>query len=250
MTLLNSDSPIPLYHQLADVLLERIRRGEYALGSQIPSEPELARTFGIGRPTVRQATDQLIRKRCLERRRGAGTFVTEPPEQVDLFTLAGTMASFRKQGIQVKTTLVQRPRRTRVEADPQSPASQNPFLGREAYVLSRISRVRNTPVLLEEIYLDPESFPGLERIALAGRSLAELADEHFHLRATAADQNFRIHRPSAERAELLGVAGDESVLLVQRNLHFGEARDVIYAELYCRTDQLVFSQTLEGNWNE
>ena len=250
MTLLNPDSPLPLYHQLADVLLERIRRGEYALGSQIPSEPELARTFGIGRPTVRQATDQLIRKRCLERRRGAGTFVTEPPEQVDLFTLAGTMASFKKQGIQVKTTLVQRPRRMQIEAPPESAVSQNPFLGREAYVLSRISRVRNTPVLLEEIYLEPELFPGLERIALAGRSLSELADEHFHLRATAADQNFRIHRPTAKRAELLGVAGDDSILLVQRRLHFGEARDVIYAELYCRTDQLVFSQTLEGNWNE
>lgn len=250
MTLLNSDSPIPLYHQLADVLLERIRRGDYALGSQIPSEPELARTFGIGRPTVRQATDQLIRKRCLERRRGAGTFVTAPPEQVDLFTLAGTMASFKKQGIQVKTSLVQRPRRTQIEVEEQSPTSQNPFGGREAYFLSRISRVRNSPVLLEEIYLDPEFFPGLERIALAGRSLSDLADDHFHLRATAVDQNFRIHRPSTARAELLGVPKDEAVLLVQRNLHFEEARDVIYAELYCRTDQLVFSQTLEGNQNE
>ena len=63
----------------------RIRAGEYTLGSRIPSEPELARTFGIGRPTVRQATDQLIQKRRLERRRGSGTFVTEPPAEVDLF---------------------------------------------------------------------------------------------------------------------------------------------------------------------
>lgn len=250
MTLLNPESPVPLYHQLADVLLGRIERGEYALGSRIPSEPELARRFGIGRPTVRQATDQLIRKRCLERRRGAGTFVTEPPEQVDLFTLAGTMASFKKQGIQVKTGLLQRPRRTKIEADPETPASQNPFLGREAYFMSRISKVRNTPVLLEEIYLEPESFPGLSRLALAGRSLSELAESHFHLRATAADQSFRIHLPSVERAELLGVSEEEPILLVQRRLHFGDARDVIYAELYCRTDQLVFSQTLEGNWNE
>lgn len=250
MTLLNPDSPMPLYHQLAEVLLERIRRGEYALGSQIPSEPELARAFGIGRPTVRQATDQLIRKKCLERRRGAGTFVTEPPEQVDLFTLAGTMASFKKKGIQVKTTLVQRPRRVCVDSGAENSACENPFLDREAYFLSRISRVRNEPVLLEEIYLDPAHFPGLERIALAGRSLSELAAAHFQMRATSADQNFRIHRPSADRADLLDVESDESVLLVKRNLHFGAARDAIYAELYCRTDQLVFSQTLEGNWNE
>ena len=60
-TALNPASPLPLYRQLADVLLARIREGEYPSGIRIPSEPELARTFRIGRPTVRQATDLLVR---------------------------------------------------------------------------------------------------------------------------------------------------------------------------------------------
>ena len=63
---LNPESPLPLYHQLADLLLQRIRAGEYPPGSRIPSEPELVRSFGIGRPTVRQATDLLVRRHCLE----------------------------------------------------------------------------------------------------------------------------------------------------------------------------------------
>ena len=71
MSTLTADSRIPLYHQLADVLRERIRAGQYPAGDRIPSEPELSRTFGIGRPTVRQATDLLVRQRCLERRRGS-----------------------------------------------------------------------------------------------------------------------------------------------------------------------------------
>lgn len=245
MTALNPDSPIPLYRQLADLLLERIRAGEYGLGSRIPSEPELARTFGIGRPTVRQATDRLIRKRQLERRRGSGTFVVEPPEQIDLFTLAGTMASFKMRGIKVKTTLVKRPRRIHVPSD-----AENPFSLREAYFFSRLSRVRNTPVLLEEFYLDPSHFGGLERIALAGRSLAQLADEHYHMRPTSADQNFRIGPPGAERAKLLELPTADAALLVKRELHFPHAKSAIYSELYCRTDQLVFSQTLGGNADE
>jgi GntR family transcriptional regulator len=245
MTTLNPESPIPLYHQLADVLMGRIRAGEYTLGSRIPSEPELARTFGIGRPTVRQATDQLIQKRCLERRRGSGTFVTEPPAEVDLFTLAGTMASFKKGGIQVKTALIQRARRVQVVGD-----EENPFADREAYFLSRISRVRDIPVLLEEIYLDPAHFPGLGRLPLAGRSLAELADEHYQMRPISADQNFRVSRADATRAKLLEVSSGREVLLVKRNLHFSHARSAIYVELYCRTDQLVFSQNLGGNFDE
>ena len=240
MPSLNSSSPLPLYHQLAEVLQERIRSGEYPSGARIPSEPELARTYGIGRPTVRQATDVLVRRQLLERRRGSGTFVIEPPEQVDLLSLAGTLASFEKGGINVRTSLVERMRRLAVPADPE-----NPLSGRESLFFSRLSRVRGVPVLLEEIYLDPEVFPGIERVAMAGRSLSKLVEEHYHLRLTSASQNFRVSPAGSRRGALLERPARSSLLLVKRTLDFESAKAAIFAELYCRTDQLVFSQTLQ-----
>ena len=242
MPSLNADSPIPLYRQLATVLLARIRDGEYPLGSKIPSEPELSRRFGIGRPTVRQATDLLIRRRCIERRRGSGTFVVEPPEQVELLSLAGTMASFEKTGLDVRTTLVKRARRLRVARDDP----ENPFAGREAWFVSRLSRFEKTPVLLESLWLDVELFPGLGRISLAGRSLSRLADEHYHLRPESAEQNFRVTAVGESNGSLLDLAADAPVLLVKRRIHFANATDAVFSELLCRTDRLVFSQTLGG----
>ena len=44
----------------------------------------------------------------------------------------------------------------------------------------------------------------------------------------------------------MGLGANGVALLVKRFLHFPLARNAIYAELYCRTDQLVFSQTLIG----
>ncbi len=242
MAALNPESPIPLYHQLADLLQAGIRAGQYPVGSRIPSEPELARTHGIGRPTVRQATDLLIRRRQLERRRGSGTFVVEPPARVDLLSLAGTMASFEAGGVAARTALIQRPKRIAV---PES--RDNPFSGREAFFLSRLSKVRGKPVLLEEIYLDPDHFGGLAKLPLAGRSLAQLTEEHFHMKAESADQRFRVERCDAERAALLEVPTREPILLVGREIHFAHARSAIYAELRCRTDELAFSQTLTAN---
>jgi GntR family transcriptional regulator len=100
--MLNPDqSPIPLYHQLADILLEGIRSGEYPPGTRIPSEPQLAKDYGIGRPTVRQAIDVLVRKRLLTRQRGSGTYVRSPEKEIDLFSLAGTSSAFQRQGIDV-----------------------------------------------------------------------------------------------------------------------------------------------------
>ena len=236
---LNPGSPVPLYHQLADWLLARIRSGEYPQGTRIPSEPALARRFGIGRPTVRQATDVLVRRRCLERRRGSGTWVTAPPERVDLFSLAGTLLSFERAEVPVRTALRRRPHRVQVEPDPD-----NPFSAREAWFVSRVSRAGAEPVLQEDIYLDPVRFPDLDRHSLAGRSLSRLVEEQYHLRPESADQTFRVVRAGAARAESLRCAASQPLLLVKRTLHFPGAPAAIFAELACRTDRFVFSQTL------
>lgn len=240
-TTLNPASPLPLYQQLADWLLARIRSGDYPAGQRIPSEPELARTFGIGRPTVRQATDLLVRRRVLARRRGSGTFVLRPPEQVDLLSLAGTLSSFERGGVDARSAWLQRTRRVHVAPDPE-----NPFAGREAWSLARLSRVEGEPVLLEDLWLDPERFPGLDRHSLAGRSLSELVDSQYHLRPETAEQSFRVTRAGKRRGELLECPTREPLLLVKRTLHFPGAPAAIFAELSCRTDRLVFSQTLGG----
>jgi GntR family transcriptional regulator len=241
MPALRPQSPLPLYHQLAERLLEGIRSGEFPPGERIPSEPVLARAYGIGRPTVRQATDLLVRRRLVERRRGSGTFVIAPPERVDLLSLAGTLASFEKGGVAVETQLLAAPRRLEIKDDPE-----NPFLGREAILLSRLSRVSEVPVLLEDIFVDPGVFPGIESIELAGRSLSQWVESHYHVRPRSADQHFRVAPVGRVRGEALGLSSETAILVVKRTLHFKDARSAIHAALYCRTDQLVFSQTLEG----
>src|SRR5690348_3183910 len=47
--------PVPLYRQVAAVLLERIRSGEYKPGTVIPPESEMVLEFGVSRGTVRKA---------------------------------------------------------------------------------------------------------------------------------------------------------------------------------------------------
>ncbi|MCP4688502.1 MAG: GntR family transcriptional regulator, partial [Desulfobacterales bacterium] len=126
--MLNSNSPIPLYHQLAEILIGRIRSGEYPPGTRIPSEHALAASHGIGRPTVRQAIDRLVRKRMLLKKRGSGTYVRVEEEEVDLFSIAGTTSAFHKKGISVATTILEKTHLTSFFRDPE-----NPFTGRSAY---------------------------------------------------------------------------------------------------------------------
>ena len=239
--MLNPNSPIPLYRQLADELLGKVRAGEYPVGCRIPSEHKLAEAYGIGRPTARQATDLLVRRRVLVRKRGAGTFVRAEENEVDLFSLAGTISSFHKRGISVDTHILLKTQLKRVGQDPE-----NPFSGGKAYFLSRLSRVGEMPVLLEDIYLHPEIFFGIDSVDLAGQSLSRVVQESYYMRPTGGKQNFRIGYLNGEKADHLALASTAPILLVKRFLHFAQAENAVFSELYCRTDQFVFSQNIRG----
>lgn len=237
--MLNPASPLPLYHQLAELLIQRISSGELADGTRLPSEPELSRTHGIGRPTVRQATELLVQRGLLERRRGSGTYVRKAPPRVDLFSLAGTLSSFQKGGIELTHKLVRRVSKRRVARDPE-----NPFSERSVYHFSRVSSVGNRPVLCEELFLDPEVFPDLPRVPLSGASLAQVVQDRYYLRPSHAEQTFRVAHASEDIARWLSLEPGAPLLLVKRTLFFPRAPRAIFSEIHSRTDELSFSQTL------
>jgi GntR family transcriptional regulator len=232
---------LPLYHQLAEALFAQIRAGDYLPGQRIPSEHALAARFGVGRPTVRQATDALIQRGMLQRRRGSGTFVRSVPAQVDLFSLAGTLVSFEDRGIALSSELCGRSHKARV----REPG--HPLDGRDCTHIVRLSRVDGEPVLLEEFDFDAEHFPGLLRLPLKQRSISSLILEHFKLRLQSAEQTFRCVPLDASRARLLGLTGGAPILRVDRTLNFALAPAAAFARMYCQTDRFAFSQRIGGN---
>jgi GntR family transcriptional regulator len=75
---LDRHSFVPLYYQLQELLKEQIESGVWAPGDALPSEPELARRFGVSRVVVRQALAILEDDKQIVRIRGRGTFVAQP----------------------------------------------------------------------------------------------------------------------------------------------------------------------------
>jgi GntR family transcriptional regulator len=236
---LDPASPVPLYRQLADELASGIRAGEHAVGSQIPSEHQLSTRYCLGRPTVRQATDLLVRRGLLVRRRGSGTFVAAPRPEVDLFTLAGTLAAFARTGLTLRTRLLELPRLRRVPADPD-----NPFTGRHAYSFARLGQLDRVPVLVEHLFLDPAVFPALETLPLAHEPLSELVERRYSLRPVGGRQLLGAVTVPARWARRLGVTRSTPLLLVRRWLDFPGAPAALYARMYCRSDQVEVTQTL------
>ena len=75
---IDRSSPIPLYHQFKTQMIEMIKRKNLRVGARIPTESELCVQFGLSRYPIRQALAELEREGWLLRRRGKGTYASEP----------------------------------------------------------------------------------------------------------------------------------------------------------------------------
>ena len=56
---LDKDLPVPLYHQLQNVLKAEIEARKWHADEQLPNETKLAERFGVSKITVRQALQKL-----------------------------------------------------------------------------------------------------------------------------------------------------------------------------------------------
>src|SRR6266496_5274589 len=90
--------PIPLYHQLSQLLRTAIEQGTYHPGDRLPSEPELIREYGVSRITVRQALDELEAEGRVVRRHGKGTYVAEPRIEQELVRLTDFVEDMQQAG--------------------------------------------------------------------------------------------------------------------------------------------------------
>lgn len=79
-----------LSDQVSKIIKEKIKTKEWPEGVKLPSENELADSFGVNRLTVRNALQKLGAQGIVETRAGEGTFV----KQFDIFEYLNEVADF------------------------------------------------------------------------------------------------------------------------------------------------------------
>ena len=88
--------PRRLYRQIADQLRGLVERGEYAVGTRLPPERDLALQLGVSRPSVREALIALEVEGLVEVRMGSGIYVLpNDPKRVRRVSGEGPLETIR-----------------------------------------------------------------------------------------------------------------------------------------------------------
>ena len=258
---LSGGSGLPLYRQLKEALLTRIRGGSWPSGAALPAEREFQERLGIARATVRQAMLELEREGWLVRQRGRGTFVNtaqRPKVGQPLNRLVGFSENMRAQGLTPSSRLIS----ARLETPAAGVAAAlNLTPGSVVAVLTRLRLADGEPLMLERSHLDYALVPGLLEHDLSA-SLYALLVQTYRLELSGGEERLEALVPDKEVRALLGLKPSAAVLYTQRHvwsaqlgagqlgagqLGAGQERPVEYTQRYARADKCSFWVSLSGD---
>lgn len=209
---LDKTSPMPLYEQLRQALLEAITNGRIPEGTKLPTEEELCEQLGISRPVARQAYSALIAEGYVERMRGKGTFV-RLSENRGLFIDA--QLSFAKEmGILGKSHHTEMIDREWVTGDLTLAAKLNLGLDERCFHITRMRYVDGKPFVLVENYVPESLFPGIDQYDLAKNSLYDVFEKEYRVKVMRAKRVIQAKVAGPEFAGFFNVECGVPVLYV------------------------------------
>jgi GntR family transcriptional regulator len=146
---LGQRSPEARYQEIERWLRRRVLAS--APGDPLPSEAELATQFGVSRMTARQAVQNLAAEGLVQRRRGAGTFVT--PRR-PIHRHEGSLMSFtedmRRRGMKASSRLLEAGLRPATTADLEALHLPD---GARVVAISRLRLADGVPLAIEHAAL-------------------------------------------------------------------------------------------------
>ena len=231
-------SPVPLYHQIGEAILDTISRADLNPKTQIPSEEQLGKIFNVSKMTVRQALAKLVSDGILERRQGAGTFVSEEKIERGGTKLFSLYEDIKNKNL-APTTQVLEKKVTR----PNKHVTQKLRLG-EGDRIFKITRLRladKTPLTINVAYIPEKSCPDLLEEDLTQGSLFRLLEEKYRIVVKYAVQNIQAVKANAYEASLLRITEGDPLLYMQRRMFNQDDLPVAYYVNFLRGDKYTFT---------
>jgi GntR family transcriptional regulator len=233
MSLTDNDDARPLYVQVRERLVERIRSGDWKPGQLIPNEFEIAAEFGVSQGTARKAISELAAEGLVLRRQGRGTFVVEHTPAHVLFRFFNVFDDGRVAVIPDS--------RDATSSLAQADRDERAALGLEPTArVIRITRTRTrngTPFIRETISLPEAPFPGLVDRPEVANTLYDLFQKEYGILVMRTDDRLSAVAADAQTAMTLGIPPGTPLLRIARTAFSIDDTPVEWRVSLCHLDR-------------
>lgn len=227
---------LPRYYQLANILRDRIAKGQWIARQPIPSERQLEKDFSVSRTTIRQSIDLLVRQGYLYREHGKGTFVSPQKLQKGISELTSFSEDMKRRGIV--------PGQKILEIGYIKPGAdicshlEIPSSHEKVLCIERLRLGDDVPMGLQtSYYMLPEGETITREELEEYGSTYRILQEKFHLIPTEADETLEVALASPREAFLLQVQPGSPLLMSERTTYSQYRRVIEFVRILYRGDR-------------
>ncbi|NCB03848.1 MAG: GntR family transcriptional regulator [Spirochaetia bacterium] len=201
----DKQSPVPIYHQIASGIRERIIAEILQSGDKLPSENTLAEEYGVSRITLRQALSELERDGIIIKQRGKGVFVHNNPKPlVQEFNLPNLLSrKLHQEGITIEPVIL-------VLEKCKSITSINQELEIEEkeplVFIKRLFKYNEKPIAVNRSWISASKVPGIVEEGLIHNHLSVTLAERYNLETVKIHNTIEAAHCSASDLKLLEIA--------------------------------------------
>lgn len=229
---LDRSSQMPLYQQLRRSLRDVIEQDVLAPDDVLPAERDIAIDFGISRITVRKAIEGLVEEGLLDRRHGAGTFVSTRMQK-NMAALSSFSEDMASRGWQARSEWLGK---TEDQVVPAEALALGLAPGMAVYRFDRIRFAGDTPLAIEHAIVPASCLPSLDAVGTSLYAALEATNN----RPTKALQRLQAIAFDRDQADLLKIATGDPGLYIQRRGFLNDGRIVEITRSYYRGDAYDF----------
>ena len=241
-TTIDRESHIPYYIQVRDALQDQIEQARWQPGDQLPGEPELCRLFGVSRPVIRQALQEMESRGLVKRQKGKGTFVAEPKLLESLVqSLTGFYQDMVARG---HTPVTQVLKHQVVRASARVASLLHLHAGDAVIEIERLRFIDDEPIMLATTYLPHALCPKLVDADLTSRSLYEFLETECGMGIARGRRTVEAVLANEYESSLLQVKQGAPLLLLNSVSYLEDGTPIEYYHAHHRGDRARFEVEL------
>ncbi|TPW74846.1 GntR family transcriptional regulator [Schumannella soli] len=239
---LDRNSATPLYVQLADVIRDKIKGGEWVPDQKIPSENEFNQLYGISRMTARQVLSRLVDEGLLFRVQGKGTFVSHQKISTRSPSYMGIREQLEQQGYATSTEILSE---QIVTADARVAEALGLDEGAEVYQIRRLRRVDATPLSLHVSYVPKELAPQVIEHDLASQQLCTVLEREYGLVMAQVSETLEAESATKTLSKQMEVRLNAPLLLLEQRIASPKGAKFEFTRIHFRGDMVRLHFTYE-----
>lgn len=231
------------YEPIVKVLGKRIAKGEFEVGSQLPTEEELCQLFNVSRFTIRAALDQLDKQGLITRKPKIGTVVIAQTPKSEYSLTVGSLSGLL---VFLDSTLVTPTKIEEVTTDHQLAEELGcPIKDKWIKVTTiRTPTGSKTPISLTDYYFRPEHKSITKKLGKKTGPIFPLLEKEFDVVIKTIEQNISACILNKEESKTLDTKPNTAALRVIHRL-ISDSNKALYCTISIYpADRFNYFQTL------